>query len=244
LYLARYGTVLPKVKDRFTGPAEINAVATFLVATGAVNKTQDFDLQVKAFCANFKSHIFAKALIATKTKGEIQVTKITPSKELSELRQDVRGLQALVRENKARIDQLESRSNEIIHDTGNVPANTPKDAGIQNPVITLHKPDEASEGNALRPSTDSPTSVTGTKAAALAPDSTLKIAAVSKTADETSEGDALQPFTNSPTSATRKKAAADLPDSPSNVDAVAANATADANKKRPPPESDATSNAK
>jgi hypothetical protein len=156
LFLTRYGAVLPRVQDRFTSKAEVTAVATFLVQTGAVSKGyKGFDLQVKVFCDHFKSHVFAKALIASKTTGEIQVSKITPSKELAELRQNVLGLQALVHEHQKRIDQLESRLNETTQYTGNGATNTPKDAPIRNYLITTKNPDDAREGNAMSPSPDS-----------------------------------------------------------------------------------------
>jgi hypothetical protein len=199
-------------------------VANFLVETGAVkNGYKEFDLQVKEFCDNFKSHVFAKALIASRTTGEIQVSKITPSKELAELRQNVLGLQALVREHKTRIDQLESRLNETTQDTGNGAANTPKDAPIRNYLITTQNSDDARNGSAMSPFPDS----------------------FPKTANETS----IQPITESPNSATINKAAAastiDAVASHDTVDASttrpppesAASAASNANKKRPAPES-------
>jgi hypothetical protein len=220
LFLTRYGAVLPRVQDRFTSKAEVTAVATFLVQTGAVTKGyKEFDLQVKVFCDHFKSHVFAKALIASKTTGEIQVSKITPSKELAELRQNVLGLQALVREHTMRIDQLESRLNETTPDTGNGAANTPKDAPIRNYLITTKNPDDAREGNAMSPSPGS----------------------FPKTANETS----VQPITESANGATIAASTTAAVVYDAIVDASttrpppepAASAASNANKKRPAPES-------
>jgi hypothetical protein len=87
-----------------------------------------------------------------------------------------------VREHKTRIDQLESRLNEITQDAGNGAANTPKDAPIHNYLITTQNPDDARKGNAMSPSPDS----------------------LPKTANETS----IQPITESPNGATINKAAA------------------------------------